>query len=43
MPRKNPPRESNIVPISAREFFERFPSDDACLEHVMNVRHGHSL
>jgi transposase len=40
MPRKNSPRESKVVPFSVREFFERFPSDDACLEHVMEVRHG---
>jgi transposase-like protein len=40
MPRKNPPRQSNVVPFSVREFFARFPSDDACLEHIMSVRHG---
>lgn len=40
MPRKNSPRESNVVPFSVREFFERFSSDDACLEHVMEVRYG---
>ncbi len=33
-------RESNVVEFSVREFFERFPSDDACLEHVMEVRYG---
>lgn len=26
--------------FSVREFFARFPNDDACLEHVMNVRYG---
>jgi len=33
-------QESSVVPFSVREFFERFPSDDACLEHVMAVRYG---
>ena len=31
---------SNVQPFSVREFFARFPTDDACLEHVMSVRHG---
>jgi transposase len=31
---------SKVVPFSVREFFERFPSDDACLQHVMEVRYG---
>ena len=26
--------------LTVREFFERFPNDDACLEHVMLVRFG---
>ncbi len=26
--------------FSVREFFQRFPDDDACLEHIMNVRFG---
>lgn len=26
--------------FTVRDFFNRFPSDDACLEHVMNVRYG---
>lgn len=26
--------------LSVREFFQRFPDDDACLEHVMAVRYG---
>jgi transposase-like protein len=33
-------RISNVQPFSVREFFARFPSDDACLEHVMEVRYG---
>jgi transposase-like protein len=33
-------KESNVVPFSVRQFFERFPNDDACLEHVMKVRFG---
>jgi hypothetical protein len=26
--------------LTARQFFQRFPTDDACLEHVMTVRYG---
>ena len=26
--------------LTVREFFQQFPSDDACLEHVMEVRYG---
>lgn len=26
--------------LSIREFFKRFPDDDTCLEHVMEVRYG---
>jgi transposase-like protein len=26
--------------LTVRQFFEQFPSDDACLEHVMTVRYG---
>lgn len=26
--------------ITVRDFFTRFPTDDACLEHVMEVRYG---
>ena len=25
---------------TVRDFFKRFPSDDACLDHVMDVRYG---
>ena len=32
--------DSSKVPFSVREFFERFPYDDACLEHVMEIRYG---
>jgi transposase-like protein len=35
--RKNPSKASEF---SVREFFARFHSDDACLEHVMEVRYG---
>jgi len=31
---------SQVQDLSVREFFARFPTDDACLEHVMNVRYG---
>ena len=27
--------------MTVREFFKRFPSEEACLEHVMTVRYGH--
>ena len=40
MARKRSFKESNVVPLSVREFFERFPNDDACLEHIMEVRYG---
>jgi transposase len=33
-------RVSNVQPFSVREFFARFPNDEACLEHVMSVRYG---
>ena len=26
--------------FTVRDFFARFPSDDACLEHIMEVRYG---
>ncbi len=29
-----------MAKLTVREFFKRFPDDDACLEHVMNVRYG---
>lgn len=34
------PNPSKVQALSVREFFARFPSDEACLEHVMNVRYG---
>lgn len=43
MPRKRTPGTENpskVQPLSVREFFARFPNDDACLEHVMKVRYG---
>src|SRR3954468_18291121 len=27
--------------LTVREFFKRFPDEDACLEHIMTVRFGH--
>jgi transposase len=33
-------RVSNVQAFSVREFFARFPNDEACLEHVMSVRYG---
>lgn len=33
-------KASNVQPFSVRQFFARFPNDDACLEHVMSVRYG---
>ena len=31
---------SKVQALSVREFFARFPDDDACLQHVMEVRYG---
>lgn len=33
-------RVSNVQPFSVHEFLARFPSDEACLRHMMEVRHG---
>lgn len=38
MPKKKNP--SAKVEFSVREFFARFPDDDICLAHIMEVRHG---
>lgn len=27
--------------MTVRQFFEQFPDDDACLDHIMEVRYGH--
>lgn len=43
MPTKRQPGSANpskVQPLSVREFFERFPDDDACLKHVMEIRYG---
>lgn len=45
MPRKRRPsttrtRASNVQTLSVRDFFARFPTDEACLQHVMEVRYG---
>lgn len=37
MTKKNP---SRVLDFSVRQFFQRFPSDDACLQHIMDVRYG---
>lgn len=37
MAKRNP---SAVQALSVREFFARFPNEDACLEHIMNVRFG---
>jgi transposase-like protein len=37
MPRRNP---SQVQAFSVREFFDRFPTEEACLEHLMELRHG---
>lgn len=31
---------SNAPEFSVRDFFKRFPDDDACLHHIMEVRYG---
>ncbi|MDA0340087.1 MAG: IS1595 family transposase [Proteobacteria bacterium] len=33
-------KPSKAPEFSVREFFKRFPDDDACLHHIMEVRHG---
>jgi transposase len=35
-----PRNPSKVQALSVREFLERFPTDDACLEHLMQLRHG---
>lgn len=44
MPRKresrNVPKSNNVQPFSVREFFERFPTDERCLDHLMALRFG---
>src|SRR6202521_4099594 len=37
MPRRNP---SQVQAFSVREFFERFPTEESCLERLMETRHG---
>lgn len=37
MTSRNP---SKVQPMSVREFFARFPNDDVCLQHIMEVRYG---
>lgn len=32
--------EKHLGKLTVREFFARFPDDDACLNHVMEVRYG---
>ena len=40
-PRRKPSQNpSKVQPLSIREFFARFPTDDACLDHIMEVRYG---
>ncbi len=43
MPTKRSPGDENpskVQPLSVREFFARFPNDEACLQHIMEVRYG---
>src|SRR5665213_1853221 len=39
-PSQSGTRVSNVQAFSVREFFARFPNDEACLEHIMTVRYG---
>ena len=40
-PRAKAEHNPNRSPeFSVRDFFNRFPDDDACIAHVMNVRYG---
>src|SRR5207248_6573823 len=38
--RKAPPKSSNVQAFSVREFFERFPTEESCFEHLMAIHHG---
>jgi transposase-like protein len=33
-------RKEKLGKLTVREFFDRFPTDDACLSHIMEVRFG---
>ena len=33
-------KTSKRIPFSVRDFFKRFPDDEACLTHIMEVRYG---
>jgi transposase len=33
-------KSDNVQAFSVREFWERFPTDDSCLEHLMAIRFG---
>jgi transposase len=35
-----PRNPSKVQAFSVREFFERFPTEESCLEHLMEIRHG---
>src|ERR1051325_8005579 len=35
-----PRNPSAKQPFSVREFFDRFPTEDSCLEHLMGIRYG---
>jgi transposase len=39
-PSKAGQRESNVQAFSVKEFFARFPNDEACLTHIMEVKYG---
>ena len=39
-PSKAGQRESNVQAFSVKEFFARFPNDEACLNHIMEVKYG---
>jgi transposase len=39
-PSKAGQKVSSVQAFSVREFFKRFPDDDACLNHIMDVRFG---
>src|SRR5258708_24755319 len=39
-PRRPHTRLDNLGKLTVREFFARFPDEDACLTHIMEVRYG---
>ncbi len=39
-PKVTPLKVNAMEKLTVRDFFQRFPDDDSCLDHIMNVRYG---